>query len=72
MATTQQRITKLETRMDNVETSLAGMDIKLDRIITLSGVAKAGGNFFLDNLPRLVSGIIAGLVAGGVIVQNVN
>lgn len=76
-----QRVAQLEKRMTTVEAEmkkedLRGINTKLDSIITVSNAAKHTGNFIVDNLPRIIGGVVAGLSTAGVIAatqsQNVS
>lgn len=75
-----QRVERLEKRMTIVETEMKegfeGINTKLDSIITVSNAAKHTGSFIIDNLPRIIGGVVAGLSTAGVIAvtqsQNVS
>ena len=61
------RVAKLEDRMDKIEMDLSGINSKLDAILSISTAAKHTGNFVINNIPRIIGGIIAGLTSFGVI-----
>ena len=68
------RVTELENRMVKVEAisvenkaTLATMNDKLDQLVEFGTLAQKTGNWFVNNLPRIVTGLIGGLVAAGII-----
>lgn len=69
VAELESRMSKLELSYEKLINTLATMDSKLDSIISLENVAQHTGNWFINNLPKLITGIIGGLVAGGIISQ---
>jgi tetrahydromethanopterin S-methyltransferase subunit B len=69
VAELESRMSKLELSYEKLNATLSTMDGKLDSIISIENVAHHTGNWFITNLPRLITGIIGGLVAGGIITQ---
>ena len=68
------RVIELENRMAKVEAisvenkaTLATMNSKLDQLVEFGALAQKTGNWFINNLPRIVTGVVGGLVSAGII-----
>lgn len=78
-----QRVAVLESQMNELQAGQAllseghkEINGKLDNILSVATAAKHTGNFVIDNLPRIVGGVVAGLSSVGIVAatqsQNVS
>lgn len=72
IATLEKRVNDMDAKLATIDDHLGGIKATLDTLVSVSTVAKAGGNFLIDNLPRIVAGIIAGLTSAGIVLGGQN